>query len=88
MLAMNIFGIGVPGWALTLIIIGCLLLLGPFLTGAVLIHERQVGVVIKRFAGSSLAPGQLVALNGEAGYQADTLAPGLHFVSGAGSTRS
>ena len=27
----------------------------------------------------SLAPGRLVALAGEAGYQADTLAPGLHF---------
>src|SRR5882724_6493044 len=80
MLAMiNIFGIGVPGWALTMIMIGCLLLFGPFLTGATLIHERQVGIVIKRFASRSLAPGQLVALNGEAGYQADTLAPGLHF---------
>ena len=79
MLAMSLFGIGVPGWALLFIIVGCLLLLGPFLTGATLIHERQVGVVIKRFAGSSLAPGQLIALNGEAGYQADTLAPGLHF---------
>jgi uncharacterized membrane protein YqiK len=47
--------------------------------GTVLIRERQVGVVIKRFATKSLAPGQLIALNGEAGYQADTLAPGLHF---------
>src|ERR1051326_7878307 len=56
-----------------------LLLLGPFLSGAVLIRERQVGVVVKRFAGRSLPPGRLVALAGEAGYQADTLAPGLHF---------
>lgn len=47
--------------------------------GIVLIRERQVGVVIKRFAAKSLAPGQFIALNGEAGYQADTLAPGLHF---------
>ena len=45
----------------------------------VLISERQVGVVIKRFAGRMLAPGRLVALDGEAGYQADILAPGLHF---------
>jgi uncharacterized membrane protein YqiK len=51
----------------------------PLLTGAVLIRERQVGVVIKRFGGGALAPGRLIALNGEAGYQADTLAPGLHF---------
>ena len=45
----------------------------------VLIRERQVGIVVKRFSPRSLAPGRLVALEGEAGYQADTLAPGLHF---------
>src|SRR5580698_7822103 len=48
-------------------------------SGFVLIHERQVGVVVKRFAGTSLPPGRLIALAGEAGIQADTLAPGLHF---------
>jgi uncharacterized membrane protein YqiK len=47
--------------------------------GFVLIRERQVGVVVKRFAAKSLPPGRLIALGGEAGYQADTLAPGLHF---------
>lgn len=49
--------------------------------GLVVIGERQVGIVIKRFAQSSkkLPPGQLIALNGEPGYQADTLAPGWHF---------
>ena len=45
----------------------------------VLIRERQVGIVVKRFAGKSLAPGRLLALAGEAGLQAETLAPGLHF---------
>jgi len=45
----------------------------------VVIRERQVGVVIKRFATQSLPAGQFIALNGEAGYQADTLAPGWHF---------
>ena len=49
------------------------------LTGAVLISERQVGIVVKRFGGRGLEPGRLIALAGEAGYQADTLAPGLHF---------
>jgi len=44
----------------------------------VLISERQVGIVVKKFAARNLAPGRLVALNGEAGYQADILAPGLH----------
>src|SRR6266487_6037193 len=56
-----------------------LMLFGPLILGAVLIQERQVGVVVKRFGGRGLAPGRLIALGGEAGYQADTLAPGLHF---------
>lgn len=55
------------------------LLLAPLLTGAVFVGERQVGIVVKRFGGRGLAPGQLVALDGEAGYQADTLSPGIHF---------
>jgi uncharacterized membrane protein YqiK len=48
--------------------------------GLVVIGEREVGVVVKKFTlgGHRLPPGQLVALNGEAGYQADTLAPGWH----------
>ena len=53
--------------------------LGPFILGAVLIHERQVGIVVKNFSARSLAPGRFIALEGEAGYQAETLAPGLHF---------
>ena len=48
------------------------------LLGFVFIREHEVGIVIKRFAMKNLPPGQIVALNGEAGYQADTLAPGLH----------
>jgi uncharacterized membrane protein YqiK len=56
---------------------GCVL--APFLLGLVIIREDQVGVVIKRFARHSLPAGQFIALNGEAGYQADTLPPGLHF---------
>ena len=55
------------------------LIMSPTLLGAVLIRERQVGVVIKKFGARSLPPGRLIALAGEAGYQADTLAPGLHF---------
>jgi uncharacterized membrane protein YqiK len=56
-----------------------LCLLSPTLLGAVLIRERQVGIVVKKFGRRSLPPGRLIALTGEAGYQADTLAPGLHF---------
>jgi len=56
-----------------------LLILSPWLLGMVMIDEREVGVVIKKFGFAKLPPGQLIALNGEAGFQADTLAPGLHF---------
>ncbi len=34
---------------------------------------------MKKFGSRSLAPGQLIALAGESGYQADALPPGLHF---------
>jgi uncharacterized membrane protein YqiK len=71
--------------ALPLLVVGlgALLLLmvtfGPLFLGAVLIRERQVGLVVKKFGARALPPGRLIALAGEAGYQADTLAPGLHF---------
>jgi uncharacterized membrane protein YqiK len=47
---------------------------------AVLIRENQVGVVVKRFAvgAKALPESRVVALNGEAGYQAKTLPPGFH----------
>jgi uncharacterized membrane protein YqiK len=66
-------------WAVFLGELALLVLLSPWLLGMVLIDEREVGVVIKKFGFAKLPPGQLIALNGEAGYQADTLAPGLHF---------
>ncbi len=62
-------------WAAALFAV---LLASPLWTGAVLIRERQVGIVIKKFGRSSLPPGRLIALAGEAGFQADTLPPGLH----------
>jgi uncharacterized membrane protein YqiK len=49
------------------------------LLGLVVIGEREVGIVVKKFASKSLPAGRLMALQGEAGYQADTLAPGWHF---------
>jgi uncharacterized membrane protein YqiK len=54
------------------------LLLSPALLGMVLISERQVGIVVKKLATRTLPPGRLIALHGEAGYQAEILAPGLH----------
>jgi uncharacterized membrane protein YqiK len=64
---------------LAVLVIFGLLSIGPLVLGAVLIRERQVGIVVKKFGGRALPPARLIALDGEAGYQADTLAPGLHF---------
>src|SRR5436190_8215584 len=61
------------------IVVLALLIVVPLALGAVLIRERQVGIVVKRFGGRGLEPGHFIALGGEAGYQADTLAPGLYF---------
>ena len=46
-------------------------------TSTVVIREDQSGLVVRRF-GASLPPGRLVALDGEAGYQARLLSPGWH----------
>ena len=53
--------------------------LAPYVLGLVIIGERQVGIVVNKFGAHSLSAGRLIALNGEAGYQADTLAPGWYF---------
>jgi uncharacterized membrane protein YqiK len=68
-----------PIAAALVVVLFLLFFIGPFVLGAVLIQERQVGIVVKRFGTRALPPGSLIALGGEAGYQADTLAPGLHF---------
>ena len=69
------WGIGAETSVILLVLFGT----SPIWLGMVLINEHQVGIVIKKFGSRQLPPGQLIALNGEAGYQADTLAPGLHF---------
>jgi uncharacterized membrane protein YqiK len=53
-----------------------------WLCGVVLVPNDSIGVVTKKFSFGKqreLPDGCIVALNGEAGYQADTLTPGLHF---------
>lgn len=53
------------------------------LFGIYIIPDDSLGTLTKKFVlfGSNrqLPAGKIVALNGEAGYQADTLAPGIHF---------
>lgn len=47
-------------------------------SGLVYIGPDEIGLVIKNF-GNPLPKGQILAFNGEAGYQADVLAPGWRF---------
>ncbi|MEP6962500.1 MAG: SPFH domain-containing protein, partial [Acidobacteriota bacterium] len=66
-------------WIITAVAVGFAVLM-IVLSSFVSIHENQVGVVAKRISsGGSLPEGRIVALNGEAGFQAATLPPGLHF---------
>ncbi|HEX3377759.1 MAG TPA: SPFH domain-containing protein [Candidatus Acidoferrales bacterium] len=70
-------------WILVLLLVVILQRQILRLFGVVLIPQSSVGIVDKRYAlvgrNRTLAEGQIVALDGEAGIQADTLAPGLHF---------
>jgi uncharacterized membrane protein YqiK len=72
-------------WVLAILIvfvIGFKLILRFF--GIVIIPQDSVGVVNKKFVifgrHRTLPDGAIIALNDEAGIQADTLAPGLHFL--------
>lgn len=53
-----------------------------WLFGVIIVPDDSIGTVTKKFVifggNRNLPDGQIVALNGEAGYQADTLPPGLH----------
>ncbi|MBW4632154.1 MAG: flotillin family protein [Iphinoe sp. HA4291-MV1] len=79
----NQFNISISPWGLIpIVVVGGLVIFVPlFFGGLVVISEREVGVVVKKFAisGRGLPAGRLIALNGEAGLQADTLAPGWHW---------
>jgi len=89
---METASVQVIDWARTLVPIAVLVLLIADLLftrltlrlfGVVLIPEDKIGIVNKKFvlfgANKTLPDGKIIALNGEAGYQADTLAPGLHW---------
>jgi len=73
------------GGILAVIILVILLekLLLRYFFGTVIVSKDQIGIVNKKWVlmGShrTLPDGAIVALNGEAGLQADTLAPGIHF---------
>lgn len=70
-------------WVLVLLL---LLVFSKYLLllfGVVFIPENKIGLVNKKFrlfgSPTDLPNGRIVALKGEAGFQADTLAPGLKF---------
>lgn len=71
---------------MSLLVLGLVMLgtivLGIALTwasGFTIINDDQVGIVTKGFSTKSLENGKVIATNGEAGIQADTLPPGWHF---------
>ncbi len=76
------FQASIPSWAYPL---GTIVLIMVFLpqvgwvAGLIVIGEREVGIITKKFSAKSLPAGGLIALEGEAGLQADTLPPGWHF---------
>ena len=67
--------------AILLLILGRELVLRVF--GVVIIPEDSIGIVNKKFVvvgkNRTMPEGAILALQGEAGLQADALAPGLHF---------
>lgn len=67
------------GWLIVPIILGGVVVGVVFACGLVIVSEQEVGIVVKKFAAKGLSPGKIIALNNEAGYQADTLSPGWHW---------
>ena len=73
-------------WKLVAVVIAALLVIFYrtilWLFGVVIVPDNSIGVVTKKFAlfgaNRRLPDGRIIALHGEAGYQADTLPPGLH----------
>ncbi len=70
-------------WAIVLVL--CIVLYKVIfrILGIIIVPEDKIGLVTKKFvlfgAHKELPPGRIVATNGEAGFQAQTLAPGIYF---------
>ncbi|MGA9379567.1 MAG: flotillin family protein [Phormidium sp.] len=76
------FGFSLPMWIYGVGGVVVILIFLPkigWILGLIVIGEREVGIVTKKFSAKSLPAGKLIALNSEAGLQADTLPPGWHF---------
>jgi len=77
----KLLAIGIPIGALLLLIVCYKLILRIF--GVIIIPKNTIGIVNKKFvlfgSNKTLPDGEIIALKGEAGIQADTLPPGIHF---------
>ena len=77
----QIIAYAIPVVTILVLLLGYKLILRVF--GVVIIPKDTIGIVNKKFvlfgANKTLPDGEVIALNGEAGLQADTLAPGIHF---------
>lgn len=71
-------------WLVPIILLLAMYKLVLRLFGVVMIADNELGIVNKKFIlfgeHKTLPDGSLIALQGEAGIQADTLAPGVHFL--------
>ncbi len=83
----RLLAIGIPIGALLLLIVCYKLVLRIF--GVIIIPKNTIGIVNKKFVlfgtNKTLPDGEIIALKGEAGIQADTLPPGI---PGHGNTAS
>ncbi len=61
---------------LTIIVI---IIIWFLLTGLILIHASEVGIVTRKMFGKKLPQGKIIATKGEIGVQADILMPGLYY---------
>jgi uncharacterized membrane protein YqiK len=70
-------------WVLPLVLLVAFYKLALRVFGVIIIPEDSIGIVNKKFVllgqHRTLPGGAIIALHGEAGLQADALAPGLHF---------
>src|SRR6516164_4421466 len=70
-------------WVLVIILALILYKLVFRLLGIIVVPEDRIGLVTKKFVlvgkNRELPEGRIIATNGEAGYQARTLAPGIYF---------
>ena len=71
------------GWLAALVVLALCYRMVLRVFGAIVVPEDSLGIVNKKWAlfgkNRALPVGSIIALNGEAGLQADSLAPGVHF---------